>query len=84
MDIQEPAPYKEAFPRGTYIRVADRAFLERFMNEWKLHHKLQHKQLTYAGQEARVKEVAFYHGGDLIYALEDIPGLWLEPCLRAA
>jgi hypothetical protein len=80
----QSSPYKEAFPIGTTIRVADRAFLERFMNEWKHHHKLQSKQLLYADREATVKAVAFYHGGDAVYTLEGVPGQWLEPCLRLA
>jgi hypothetical protein len=84
MEIQEPTPYKEAFPAGTRVRVADRTFLERFMVEWRYHHKLRADQLPYADQEAKVKGVAFYHGGDPIYTLEDIPGLWLEQCLRRA
>jgi hypothetical protein len=82
MDFPEPVPYKEAFPKGSKIRVADRAFLELFTQEWKYHHKLKPEQLAYADREAKVKGVGFYHGGDPVYALEDIPGLWLEQCLR--
>jgi hypothetical protein len=83
MEFGEPSPYKEAFPEGTRVRVADRAFLELFMREWKYHHKLTREQLAYGDQEATVKGVAFYHGGDPVYTL-DIPGLWLEQCLRPA
>jgi hypothetical protein len=81
MEMKEPIPYKEAFPEGTRVRVADRIFLEQFMAEWKYHHKLRPDQLPYADRETRVKAVAFYHGGDPIYTLEDVPGLWLEQCL---
>ncbi len=84
MTIPEPSPYREAFPTGTKVRVADRAYLEFFMREWKYHHKLRPEQLAYAGCEDTVKAVAHYHGGDPVYTLENIPGLWLEPCLRAA
>ena len=80
--MSEPIPYKEAFPVGTEVRVADQAFLEDFMATWKYHHKLQPDQLGYADRMARVKDVAFYHGGDPVYTLEDTPGLWLEQCLR--
>jgi hypothetical protein len=83
MEIKEPIPYKEAFPAGTRVRVADQSFLEQFMREWKLHHKLHPEQLPYADHETLVKKVGFYHGGDPIYELEGVPGLWLEPCLRA-
>ena len=84
MQLKEPIPYKETFPKGTRVRVADRTFLERFMNEWKYHHKLQQEQLAYADREARVESVGFYHGGDPVYKLEGIPGIWLEQCLRPA
>lgn len=84
MEIKEPSPYKEAFPAGTRVRVADLAFLEFFMSEWKYHHKLRPEQMPYVDREATVKGVAFYHGGDPVYTLESIPGLWLEPCLRGA
>ena len=80
--MTEPTPYKAAFPTGTEVRIADRAFLEDFMATWKYHHKLQATQLAYANREAMVKGVAFYHGGDPVYTLTDIPGLWLEQCLR--
>jgi hypothetical protein len=30
----------------------------------------------------RVKEVSFYHGGDQLYILENLPGIWHEQCLR--
>jgi len=83
MEIKEPIPYKEAFPEGTKIRVADRSFLDHFMAEWKYHHKLQPEQLAYADKEATVESVGFYHGGDPVYKLNGIPGTWLEPCLRA-
>ena len=77
-------PYKEAFPKGSRVRVANRRSLDRFMAEWKFHHKLQSEQLAYAGREATVRGVGFYHGGDAVYVLEGIPGTWLEPCLRDA
>jgi hypothetical protein len=81
--MTEPTPYKEAFPAGTEVLIADAAFLQNFMATWKYHHKLQPEQLAYANRQATVKVVTFYHGGDPVYTLEGIPGLWLEPCLRA-
>ena len=80
--MEEPLPYHEAFPAGTTVRIADRAFLEEFMATWKYHHKLKPDQLAYADRIAKVKGVAAYHGGDMVYTLEGVPGLWLEPCLR--
>ena len=28
--------------------------------------------------------VGFYHGGDALYELEGVPGVWHEVCLRKA
>jgi hypothetical protein len=33
---------------------------------------------------ALVEEVSFYHGGDALYVLEGLPGLWHEQCLESA
>jgi hypothetical protein len=75
MDMQDPIPYREAFPAGTEVRIADRAILQNFMATWNYHHKLQAEQLVYADRTTKVEEVGFFHGGG-------IPGLWLEQCLR--
>ena len=82
--MKEPIPYKEAFPAGTQVRIAGHLFLEDFMATWKYHHKLQPEQIAYAERVVRVKGVAFYHGGDPIYTMEGVPGLWLEQCLQPA
>ena len=30
-----------------------------------------------------VRDVSFYHGGDVLYSLEKIPGTWHEQCLSS-
>jgi len=75
-------PYNEEFLRGSKVRIANRAFLEKFLNTWKLHNKLQPYQLEYAGQTAEVESVAFYHGGYELYTLKGIKGIWHEQCLE--
>ena len=82
MEPTEPVPYKEAFPVGATVRIADSSYLEEFKRTWQYHHKLSPGQLRYANTITTIKKVSFYHGGDAIYELTDIPGLWLEPCLR--
>jgi hypothetical protein len=62
--------------------VADRPTLEAFMVSWRYHHRLQPEQLAYARRVTTVEEVAFYHGGDPVYKLANLPGLWLEQCLE--
>jgi hypothetical protein len=76
-------PYKESFQIGTEVQIVPRDILVEFSHTWKYHHPLQMEQLEYAGKSSRVKTVGFYHGGDVIYSLEDIPGIWHEICLRA-
>lgn len=80
--MPDPLPYKAAFPAGTEVRIADRPFLDDFIATWKFHHKLQPEQLAYADRIAKVEDVGFYHGGDPVYKLVGIPGLWHEQCLR--
>jgi hypothetical protein len=76
-------PYREEFPKGSKVKIADRDFLEHFLNSWKSHHKLEPEQLGFAGQIATVKAVGFYHGGDELYELDGVPGNWHEQCLRS-
>jgi hypothetical protein len=77
-------PYKEDFPTGTLVRINALPELERFRAEWKLHHPLQELQLAFAGRTACVKDLGFYHGGDELYWLDGVPGIWHECCLEAA
>ncbi|HTS13705.1 MAG TPA: hypothetical protein VMH00_16415 [Candidatus Limnocylindrales bacterium] len=72
------------FQAGTEVRIADRAFLEAFLEAGQYHNELEPEQLEYAGRVARVKNVSLFHGGDEIYTLEGIPGVWHEECLSAA
>jgi hypothetical protein len=72
------------FEVGAEVRIADRAFLEEFLEAGQYHHDLEPEQLEYAGRTAKVKSVEFFHGGDEIYTLEGIPGVWHEECLSAA
>jgi len=75
--------YKEEFAKGSRVKIADRAFLEDFLQTWKLHHKLEPDQLNFADKIAKVKSVGFYHGSDELYELEGVPGTWHEQCLTA-
>lgn len=75
---------KAEFEVGTEVRVADRAFLDEFLEAGQYHNELEPEQLDYADRVARVKDVKFFHGGDEIYTLDGIPGVWHEECLRAA
>jgi len=71
------------FELGAEVRVADRAFLESFLEDGQYHNELEPEQLAYADRVAKVKSVEFFHGGDEIYTLEGVPGVWHEECLRA-
>jgi len=76
-------PYQEQFPKGSAVRVRDRAELEAFKKGWRYHHPLEVAQLTCAGKEGRVTSAGFYHGGDVLYEIQAMPGLWHEECLES-
>ena len=76
-------PYTELYPVGTPVQVTERSQLERFRDTWRYHHPLQSEQLSFAGQQATIADVAFYQGGDVLYTLAGVPGLWHECCLHA-
>jgi len=75
-------PYSEDFPVGTMVRVADRDALEAFRRDWQWHHPLEAIQVPFAGQMTLIRSVSFYHGGDELYELVGIPGIWHGQCLR--
>lgn len=76
-------PYSEKYPLGSDVRIAGRQCLEDFRHSWRYHHPLQEIQLEYAELDATVEEVSFYHGGDVLYRLISIPGIWHECCLES-
>ena len=77
-------PYRASYPTGSKVRVASLPALMQFRAEWKHHNPLDEHQLQYANRIAKVLSVGFYHGGDPLYGLEDIPGVWHECCLEKA
>jgi len=77
-------PYQAEHAKGSRVRIAARPVLEQFLRDWKYHNKLQPEQLDYAGQLAEVESIGFYHGGDELYKLKGIPGVWHLQCLRPA
>lgn len=77
------ALYKENFPVGSKVHIAQRFKLEEFFSTWEYHHKLEGEQLAYAENVAEVETVSFYHGGDVLYKLRGIPGIWHEQVLTA-
>ena len=75
--------YEELFPVGTLVRIKPEEFLVRFARDWTFHHPLALEQLPYAGTLAVVDGVGFYHGGDVLYELANVPGTWHEACLES-
>lgn len=75
-------PYRELYAKGSLVRVRDRATLDLFVKEWRYHNPLQDSQLEHAGEVAKVASIGVYHGGDVLYSLEGIPGVWHEECLE--
>jgi hypothetical protein len=77
-------PYNAEFPPGTHVQIADRGHLEEFKRTWRLHNPLTGEQLSFASNLGVVTSVGFYHGGDELYIIEGIPGVWHEACLLRA
>ena len=75
-------PYQADFPVGTRVRIGDQAELEQFLRECKYHNPLQAEQLAFAYHPATIVSVGYYHGGDELYQLDGIPGIWHERCLH--
>jgi hypothetical protein len=77
-------PYKEKFPVGSRIRILDSEFLSKFKSEWRYHNPLTEEQMKFAGTETTIESVGYYHGGDVLYSLHNVPGIWHETCLELA
>jgi hypothetical protein len=78
------AVYQALFEAGARVRIRPLGALQEFRSSWKLHHPLAEEQLEFAGRTATVADVGFYHGGDVLYTLEDVPGTWHEACVESA
>jgi hypothetical protein len=78
-----PNPYKALFPIGSIVRVKNRADLERFAMEWRQHDPLTAEQIEFADATSSVKGLGYYHGGDPLYKLKGVPGVWHEECLQS-
>ena len=78
------ADYSEDYPVGSIVRIVNAERLEEFRRTWRFHNKLTSAQLAYADRVARVDRVGYYHGGDVLYHLEGVPGIWHEGCLGPA
>jgi hypothetical protein len=81
---QAVPPYEAVFDIGSEVAIANLSDLEEFQRTWRLHDPLRNEQLAYAGKVTRVAKVGFYHGGDPLYELKGVPGVWHAVCLRKA
>jgi len=66
---------------GDTVRIADQKVLEQFFLTWKLHHPLVADQIPLGGQTATIKTSMMYHGGDILYELVEVPGIWHQQLL---
>jgi len=80
----ESTLYHERFPVGSSVRIKSLKELENFKRDWKLHHPLSEEQVAYGGRTDSVLRVSFYHGGDVLYELQNAPGTWHEQLLEEA
>jgi hypothetical protein len=75
-------PYNAEYSAGENVKIASRATLEQFLKTWRYHNKLKPEQLAYADAISEVESVGFYHGGDELYWLKGVSGIWHEACLE--
>jgi len=75
-------PYEALFSVGWPVQIADITKLEISIQTWKHRIPLRPEQLAYAGKYTTVTKVGFYHGGDPLYELDQVPGVWHEQCLK--
>jgi hypothetical protein len=76
--------FRERFTTGSRVRVVPKVALETFKRAWRFHHPLTNQQIEFGGALAMVKEIVPYHGGDVLYVLDSVPGIWHEVCLTLA
>ena len=81
MTIPGPFHGLAKFSRGDKVRIVGRAALEDFLHSWKFNNPLEASQLAFAGRIAVVEEIRMYHGGYIIYKLQNLSGLWHERLL---
>lgn len=75
--------WKPRWEAGAEVQIVDRQTLEEFRESWKYVARPTDEQLAYAGIRTKVRMPTFYHGGYVIYVLEDAPGGWLSPTIFA-
>jgi hypothetical protein len=63
------------------VRIASYEILVEFVRTWDLHHPLQPDQVPCGGQTAQVASSSMYHGADILYELEGMPGIWHQHLL---
>lgn len=73
--------WKPQYRAGDEVQIVDRETLEAFRDFWKYVARPTDEQLTFAGAKTRVRRPTFYHGGYVLYELEDAPGCWLSPTI---
>ncbi|MFN0011889.1 MAG: hypothetical protein ACKVS8_09630 [Phycisphaerales bacterium] len=73
--------YEARYPVGTSVRVASVQVLRAFIETWRHHNPLPVEHLSFAGHGTEILTVGFYHGGDVLYELRGVPGVWHESCL---
>ncbi len=74
--------YHALFEVGAPVRIQSLDALNAFRSSWKYHHPLVEEQLAFADHRATVDTVGYYHGGDVLYTLKEVPGIWHEQCLE--
>jgi hypothetical protein len=74
--------YSARFAVGDVVCVVGLESLEGFRRpRWPYHHPIEPDKLELAGTGATIASVGYYHGGEALYELEVLPGVWHEATL---
>lgn len=81
MRVRDSKPYQSDLQVGERVRTLPETQLAVFRDNWSYHHPLSDEQMRFAGDGYTISEVSFYHGGDPLYSLDGVPGVWHRACL---
>ncbi len=74
--------YHSTFKRGEKVRIKDSQYLEEFQKTWGYHHNISDDQIKQGGKPDTVNSIEYYHGGEVLIGLENVPGVWHEELLE--
>jgi hypothetical protein len=73
----------DKFQAGDRVRIKSLEILQEFTLH-PVYQPLQESQFKYADKLAVIAESSMYHGGNILYQLKGVPGIWHQDLLLPA